>query len=160
MDFEPKHERLAGKSPGAGNKNQAAKRKAEKLLQEGLKNKEVASLTGMDKHTVGDIRKNLEDEGKLDVLAFKRRTALRLASFIGKAVDRLDAEVENIPINQLMLPTAIAIDKLNNLAEVTPTVHVKAELRISADDINKLLNPNIIDVEPLPPAKEIDNQRG
>ena len=112
----------------------------------------------MDRHVVADIRKNLEDEGKLDILAFKRRTAARLASFIGKAVERLDSEVENIPIGQLMLPTAIAIDKLNGLSEATPTVNIKAELRISADDINKMLSPTIIDVTSLPDPKENKGQ--
>jgi hypothetical protein len=135
-----------------------AKKKAEKLLQNGVPPSEVAALTGMDRHVVSDIRKNLQDEGKLDILEFKRRTAARLASFIGKAVERLDSEVENIPIAQLMLPTAIAIDKLNGLSEATPTVNIKAELRISADDINKMLSPTIIDVTSLPDPKEKQGQ--
>ena len=155
MDLEPKNERLVNRAPGAGSKQpKPAKKKAEKLLQEGVPPAEVSALTGIDRGVVADIRKNLEDEGKLDILAFKRRTAARLASFIGKAVDRLDSEVENIPISQLMLPTAIAIDKLNNLTEATPVVTIKAELRISADDINKMLSPNIIDVTTLPDPKE------
>lgn len=155
MDLEPKNERLAGKAGDAGSKQpKPAKKKAEKLLQNGVPPAEVAALTGIDKSVVADIRKNLEDEGKLDILAFKRRTAARLASFIGKAVDRLDSEVENIPISQLMLPTAIAIDKLNNLTEASAVVTIKAELRISADDINKMLNPDIIDVITLPSPKE------
>lgn len=159
MDLEPKHERLAGKPGDAGKMApKPAKKKAEKLLQNGVPPSEVAALTGMDRHVVSDIRKNLQDEGKLDILEFKRRTAARLASFIGKAVERLDSEVENIPIAQLMLPTAIAIDKLNGLSEATPTVNIKAELRISADDINKMLSPTIIDVNTLPPAKENQGQ--
>jgi hypothetical protein len=159
MDLEPKHERLAGKAGDAGKMApKPAKKKAEKLLQNGVPPSEVAALTGVDRHVVSDIRKNLEDEGKLDILAFKRRTAARLASFIGKAVERLDSEVENIPIGQLMLPTAIAIDKLNGLTEATPTVNIKAELRISADDINKMLSPTIIDVTSLPDPKENKGQ--
>jgi hypothetical protein len=49
-----------------------------------------------------------------------------------------------------MLPTAIAIDKMEKLIDPTPTVQVKAELKISADDINKLLGFGgpIIDVNP------------
>lgn len=161
MDLTPKQERLVGKSPGAGDKlPKPAKKKAEKLLQQGIKPSEVAALTGVDKHTVSDIRKNMEDDGKLDILAFKRKTAARLASFIGKAVDRLDSEVDSIPISQLMLPTAIAIDKFNGLSEVAQTVVVKAELRISADDINKMLNTNVIDVNTLPPATPLDNPPG
>ena len=73
-------------------------------------------------------------------------------------MDRLDSEVENIPISQLMLPTAIAIDKLNNLTEATAVVTIKAELRISADDINKMLSPNIIDVTTLPDPKENEGE--
>ena len=49
-----------------------------------------------------------------------------------------------------MLSTAIAIDKLDKVTDAAPTVNVKAELKISADDINKLLsiNSTIIDVTP------------
>jgi hypothetical protein len=54
-----------------------------------------------------------------------------------------------------MLSTAIAIDKLDKLVDPTPSVNIKAELRISADDINKLLDTNslVIDAETLPPPK-------
>ena len=107
-----------------------------------------------DPDTVREMRNNLADSGQLDMLAFKRRTAARLASFIDKSLQRLDAEVDDIPIGQLMLPTAIAIDKMDKLVDPTPTVQVKAELRISADDINKLLGFGgpIIDV--IPSAEE------
>jgi hypothetical protein len=44
---------------------------------------------------------------------------------------------------------------MDKLVDPTPTVHVKAELKISADDINKLLNINTmaIDITPPPEAK-------
>lgn len=155
MDLEPKQDRLDKRIDRPGkNTKKAAVVKTQSLLKEGLSNSEVVKLTGVDKEVVGEIRKKMEDEGKLDVLAFKRRTAARLASFIEKAVGRLDAEVENIPPSQLMLPTAIAIDKFLNLSETAPVVQVKAELRISADEINKLLSPNIIDAETLPDTKK------
>jgi hypothetical protein len=37
-------------------------------------------------------------------------------------------------------------------------VNIKAELRISADDINKMLSPTIIDVTSLPDPKENKGQ--
>ena len=60
MDLEPKNERLAGKAGDAGVKSpKPAKRKAEKLLQNGVPPSEVSALTGIDKGVVSDIRKNL-----------------------------------------------------------------------------------------------------
>lgn len=140
MDSEPKYERLDGTSPGAGQKlPPATKRRIENLLKQGTPPAETAKLVAADPDTVREMRNNLADSGQLDMLAFKRRTAARLASFIDKSLQRLDNEVDDIPIGQLMLPTAIAIDKMEKLVDPTPTVQVKAELKISADDINKLL---------------------
>lgn len=155
MDSEPKYKRLDNTQPGAGEKlPKASRKRIESLLKQGVPPVETAKLVAADPDTVRDMRNNLADSGQLDMLAFKRRTAARLASFIDKSLQRLDAEVDDIPIGQLMLPTAIAIDKMEKLVDPTPTVQVKAELRISADDINKLLGFNgpIIDV--IPPAEE------
>lgn len=161
MDLEPKQERLVprAKRPGK-NTQKTCVNKVKNLLGEGMNNAEVARLTGADKEMVRDMRAKLEDEGKLDVLAFKRRTAARLASFIEKAVARLDSEVDNISPGQLMLPTAIAIDKFVALSEAAPAVQLKAELRISADDINKLLGfgTKVIDADTLPPAQPPEGQ--
>jgi len=140
MDSEPKYERLDSTPPGAGQKlPPATKRRIVSLLKQGTPPAETAKLVAADPDTVREMRNNLADSGQLDMLAFKRRTAGRLASFIDKSLARLDNEVEDIPIGQLMLPVAIAIDKMDKLVDPTPTVQVKAELRISADDINKLL---------------------
>lgn len=155
MDSEPKYERMDTTSPGAGAKlPKATKKRIESLLKQGTPPTETAKLVAADPDTVREMRNNLADSGQLDMLAFKRRTAARLASFIDKSLQRLDNEVDDIPIGQLMLPTAIAIDKMEKLVDPTPTVQVKAELRISADDINKLLGFGgpIIDVTP--PAEE------
>jgi hypothetical protein len=151
MDSEPKYERLNSTSPGAGNKlPKPARKKIESLLKQGVPPAETAKLVAADPGVVREMRNNMADNGQLDMLAFKRRTAARLASFIDKSLQRLDNEVDDIPIGQLMLPTAIAIDKIEKLVDPTPTVQVKAELKISADDINKLLGFGgpVIDVDP------------
>jgi hypothetical protein len=142
-------------SPGAGAKlPKATKKRIESLLKQGTPPAETAKLVAADPDTVREMRNNLADAGQLDMLAFKRRTAARLASFIDKSLQRLDNEVDDIPIGQLMLPTAIAIDKMEKLVDPAPTVQVKAELRISADDINKLLGFGSPVVDVTPPAEE------
>lgn len=155
MDSEPKYERMDNTSPGAGAKlPKATKKRIESLLKQGTPPAETAKLVAADPDTVREMRNNLADAGQLDMLAFKRRTAARLASFIDKSLQRLDNEVDDIPIGQLMLPTAIAIDKMEKLVDPAPTVQVKAELRISADDINKLLGFGSPVVDVTPPAEE------
>jgi hypothetical protein len=156
MDTDPVYERLnkGTAKPGSGMKR-GMKNKITALLKDGTMPSDVARLTGTDPTTVKEIKNELQDTGQLDALAFKRRTALRLAGFIDKATERLNNEVDNIPIGQLMLSTAIGIDKLEKLVDPTPTVQVKAELKISAEDLNKMLslNNDIIDVTPKPKPK-------
>jgi hypothetical protein len=150
MDTDPKFERINSK-PNAGNSlPKPTKKRIETLLKQGMPAAETSKLVAVDPGTVKDIQNNLADSGQLDVLAFKRRTAMRLASFIDKGLARLDDEVQDMPIGQLPLATAIALDKLVGLVDQTPVVNVKAELRISAEDINKLLDINrmTIDITP------------
>lgn len=156
MDTDPKFERLDGTNPEAGKKlPKHTVKRIEQLLKQGTAPSDTAKMTAVEPKVVTEIRNNLQDTGQLDVLAFKRKTAHRLASFVGKATERLEQEVDGIPLGQLMLSTAIAIDKLEKLVDPTPSVNIKAELRISADDINKLLDTKglIIDAEPVDPPK-------
>lgn len=154
MDTDPQYERLPTR-PNADKAKltKATKNRIESLLKQGTPSESVARLTAVAPVEVAQIRNQLQDSGQLDILAFKRKTAMRLASFIDKSTTRLEAEVENIPIGQLMLSTAIAIDKMDKLVDPTPTVQVKAELKISADDINKLLNINSMPIDVTPPPE-------
>lgn len=150
MDFSPSPDRLDKniKEPGS-RLDPAVRKQVKKLLKESTPISQIIDETGVASKTVAEIRKDLSDQGKLDYADFKRRTAQRLASFIGKGIERLDNEVDSMPIGQLPLATAIAIDKLEKLVDATPTVQVKAELRISADDINRMLfGGTVIDVTP------------
>ena len=154
MDTDPKFERMDDTAKDAGKLlPKPTKARIQSLLKQGIAPVQTAKMTAVSAETVRDIRKNMEDAGQLDALAFKRRTAARLASFIDKSVTRLDSEVESIPIGQLMLSAAIAIDKLDKLIDPSPTVNVKAELRISADDINKLLDINKMTIDVTDSAK-------
>jgi hypothetical protein len=140
MDTDPQYERLDDTPKEAGRTlPPATKKRIESLLKQGTPPAETARLVAVEGDVVRGIRNNLQDAGQLDMLAFKRRTAARLASFIDKGLTRLDTEVDSIPIGQLMLSAAIAIDKLDKVTDAAPTVNVRAELKISADDINKLL---------------------
>lgn len=154
MDTDPKFERL-NKNPGAGKAlPKPTKKRIETLLKQGMPPAEASKLVAVDKGIVKDIQNNLADSGQLDVLAFKRRTALRLASFIDKGLARLDDEVQDMSIGQLPLATAIALDKLNGLVDQSPTVQIKAELKISADDINRLLDINNLTIDVTPPEEK------
>jgi hypothetical protein len=151
MDTDPKFERLDDGTRPAKKLPKSSVKRIEELLKQGNPVRDTAKLAAVEPKAVTEIKNQLQDSGQLDVLAFKRKTATRLASFIDKSIQRLDEEVENIPVGQLMLSTAIAIDKFDKLVDPTPTVNIKAELRISADDINRLLDPSMgaIDITPL-----------
>lgn len=155
MDTDPKFERIDSK-PNAGNSlPKPTKKRIETLLKQGMPAAETSKLVAVDAGTVKDIQNNLADSGQLDVLAFKKRTAMRLASFIDKGLARLDDEVQDMPIGQLPLATAIALDKLVGLVDQTPVVNIKAELRISAEDINKLLDINSLVIDVTPPENKL-----
>jgi hypothetical protein len=154
MDTDPKFKRL-NKNAGAGkNLPKPTKKRIEALLKQGMPPAETSKLVAVDHGTVKDIQNNLADSGQLDVLAFKRRTAMRLASFIDKGLARLDDEVSDINLGQLPLATAIALDKLTGLVDQSPVVQIKAELKISADDINRLLDINNLTIDVTPPEKK------
>jgi len=153
MDTNPKFERLGGNENAGKKLTKPTKKRIESLLKQGTSPAETSRLVAVDRDTVSEIRNNLADTGQLDILAFKRRTAQRLASFIDKGIARLDDEVDSIPIGQLPLATAIAIDKIEKLVDPTPSVNIKAELKISADDINKLLDINSLVIDVTPPEE-------
>ncbi|CAB5238237.1 hypothetical protein UFOVP144_29 [uncultured Caudovirales phage] len=155
MDTDPKYKRNDDGVRPAKKLPKSSIKRIEDLLKQGSPVKEAAKLTAVEPKAVVEIKNQLQDSGQLDVLAFKRKTANRLASFVDKSIQRLDEEVENIPIGQLMLSTAIALDKLDKLVDPTPTVNIKAELRISADDINRLLDPSAGAIDITPPDSTV-----
>jgi DNA-binding XRE family transcriptional regulator len=119
---------------------------AEKLLKEGKTCEETAKIVSVRKQTIVNIRKEMEGEGKLELGAWKKEVAGLLGDFVQRGAVRLAQNVDSIPIGQLPMAIAIAIDKVRDLADA-PTVRVEARLRISQDELNKAFSGGELPIE-------------
>ena len=120
----------------------------ENMLKEGMNCEETAKLTQTRKATVVAVRQQMETEGKLELGSWKKEVAGLLGEFVLKGAKRLNAEADNMPLGQIPMSIAIAIDKVRDLQDA-PTVRVEARLRITQDELNNAFNidnKNIIDI--------------
>jgi IS30 family transposase len=121
------------------------------LLDDGVGTAEIANQLGHSKHTVLAVRRAREDAaGGLNLNTWKKTTAATMAAIVAKGSTRLLAEIENIPAGQLPLALAIMTDKVLALQDA-PAVVVEHRLRVSHEDINKMIRGDIIDLPPSPP---------
>lgn len=100
-------------------------------------------------HVVTALRRQDDEERSVDVPAWKRHTAASLARFVAQGSERLVQEVANIPLGQLPVAVAIAIDKINALHDQPQTV-VEHRLRVSQEQISAMILDGCVTVDPLP----------
>ena len=115
------------------------RKRLEMLLLDGKSTKDAAFLVKTKKADAVVVRQQLEAEGKLDLTKVKRRISENLARFAIRASERLAEEVDEMSPGRLAIDTAIAIDKLRDLAEGQQVV-VERKITISQDEINNLLS--------------------
>jgi len=137
-----------------------AQRIAERLLKDGKTVEETAKIVAVRKQTIVNIRKQMEVEGKLELGSWKREVAGDIAEFVRRGSARLVNNVDNIPIGQLPMALAIAIDKVRDLADA-PTVTVETRLKISQDELNKAfsLDSEAIEVIPINQSQQHDTDK-
>jgi hypothetical protein len=154
-DFDSKHELLptntSGGITGDGIPEEKRKRVLE-LYAEGKTNEQVAMLAGVSKPVCIAIKKKA-GSGGLDVVEWKRQVSAMFAGIVQKGAERLMVDIDNIPAGQLPLAIAILTDKILALQDAPQTI-VEHRLKISHDDINKMLKGEVIDISP----KAIDNK--
>jgi DNA-binding XRE family transcriptional regulator len=157
MDYQPNNENLAkaGKSLP-----KTTTRVIENLLKEGKTCEETAKLAEVRKQTVVDIRKQMEQEGKMELGSWKKEVSNLLGEFALKGAKRLVDEIDTMPIGQVTMAVAIAVDKVSQLTDA-PTVKVEARLKISQDDLNKAfgLNAKPIEIIDIPPKNPLDENQ-
>lgn len=143
MEYQPNNENLAkaGKSLP-----KTTTRVIENLLKEGKTCEETAKLAEVRKQTVVDIRKQMEQEGKMELGSWKREVSNLLGEFALKGAKRLVDEIDTMPIGQVTMAVAIAVDKVSQLTDA-PTVKVEARLKISQDDLNRAFLANAKPIE-------------
>jgi hypothetical protein len=152
MEYESKPDRLStNPSIQCTGKNipQEKRKKIVEMLQDGAGTNVIKAETGVSKPSIIAIKKDTEDAGKFDLGTWKRNTASLLSQIVSKGSTRLLTEIENIPAGQLPIAIAIMTDKVMSLQDA-PTVVVEHRLRVSHEDINKMLrgekDPITIDV--------------
>jgi hypothetical protein len=155
MDYSPKDEQT--KKPGSS----LPKGKVEvieNMLKAGKTIEETSKLAACRKQTVVDIRKQMEIDGKMEMGSWKKQMSELLGGFALKGAKRLSDEVDSMPIGQVMMAVAIAVDKVRDLSDA-PTVKVEARLKITQDDLNKAFLPSAgpIEIIDVPPQKPVDN---
>ena len=116
------------------------KRKVEDALSESTRGvADVAKEFGVSTHTVSQIRTLAEDKNPaFNVKRWKRHTAATLAHFTTRGADRLVAEVDKIPLANLCVSVAIAIDKIAALAD-QPTTVVEHRLRVDHGEVESMM---------------------
>lgn len=119
---------------------------AEKLLQDGATCEETAKIVSVRKSTIVSVRQQMEADGKLELGAWKREVAGLLGDFVVRGATRLSENAENIPIGQLPMAIAIAIDKVRDLADA-PTVRIETRLKITQDELNRAFSIDTDDVK-------------
>lgn len=147
MDYKSEDNLLSTNPTGgvSGNGIDPEKRKrVVELLMLGKTTDEVALEAGVSKPVVIAIKK-FEAANGFSVNEWKRNISTALASIVSKGADRLSVEIEKIPAGQLPLAIAILTDKILALQDA-PTTIVEHRLRISHEDINKMIKGDVIDL--------------
>lgn len=150
MEYEPKPEKIRTdiKSRHKGTRIPKEKRdEIEKRLESGEGIVATAKAVGSSEHTVTAIRDTMKD-----VNAWKQGHRVNLMAAAQKMGERLLNEVDNISPSQLPLAIAIITDKALSLND-QPTTVTEHRLRISHEDLDKMLRGQVIDIPPaeLPP---------
>ena len=115
----------------------------ERRLKEGEGIRHISREVGSSEHTVTAIKNSMETGPNLQ--SWKKNVANNLMEFVAKGAQRLNNEVDNIPIGSLPLAIAIAQDKALTLND-QPTHVTEHRLAISHDDIGRLIKGEVIDV--------------
>ena len=107
----------------------------------------VAQEYGLSTHTVSAIRDRAEDaDPSFNLAAWKRSTAATLSRFVSKGATKLEEQVEQIPLANLPIAIAIAIDKIQALHDQPQTV-VEHRLRVDHQSVNSLFHAEGITIE-------------
>jgi len=125
---------------------EALREQIKQLISEGHSQRDIQEKTGVSAHTVVGIRKSMPT---LDEKGWKKNVVNKLRSVVSKGADRLNEEIDNIPITAMPISLGILIDKINVLND-QPTAVIEHRMRITHDDINNIiLEADVIDEKSL-----------
>lgn len=108
-------------------------------LRSGMGMVAVATKHGLSHHIVSALRDAAEEENPaFNLVAWKKSTAATLSRFVSKGAEKLEKQVEEMPLQSLPIAIAVAIDKLLLLHDQPQTI-VEHRLRVDHNSVNELL---------------------
>lgn len=150
MEYSSNHEKFSTnpqKQKQAKSLKPDKKEQVDAMLKQGESASVIAEKTGVDRAVVLCERTELENKGEFKFGSWKKHTANLASSIVTKGLHRLNnGGIEEMPIGQVPLAMAILIDKVQVLQDA-PTQVVEHRLRVTHEDINKMLDGNVIEVE-------------
>lgn len=146
MEYDSKYERVKNdqKSTTLEKLSKEKKDQIIWLTEQGHTQKDIEKEVGVSSHTVVAVRQDMGDSN-IDLGTYKKKTSELFKSIILKGANRLDAEIDKLPITQMPLALAILIDKVQTLND-QPVVVTEHRLKIKHEDINKMLSGDVIDI--------------
>ena len=122
---------------------------------ERITHEDLKARYNLSEHSWLALRRHLDDLGRgFNRARWARHTAATLARFTQLGAERLASEVGEMPLAALPIAVAVAIDKLILLSSDRPAVVIEARLRLSAEDLCKMLaepaSAAVIDITPEP----------
>lgn len=146
MEFESQQERVKNdkKSTTLEKLDKAKKEQIVWMTEQGHTQKDIEEKVEVSSHTVVAVRNEMGDKN-IDLGSYKKQTSDLFKSIILKGANRLDTEIDKLPISQMPLALAILIDKVQTLND-QPVVVTEHRLRIKHEDINRLISGEIIDI--------------
>ena len=153
MEYESNQERVKtdNKSTTLEKLDPEKKKQIVWMTEQGHTQKDIEAEVEVSSHTVVAVRNDMGDKD-IDLGTYKRKTSELFKSIILKGANRLDAEIDKLPITQMPLALAILIDKVQTLND-QPVVVTEHRLRVRHEDINKLMSGEIIDL----PSEKSEN---
>lgn len=157
MEFKSKQEIIGNdqKQNHTGERlPEPVRERIKQMIMEGHTQREIQEETGVSAHTVVGIRKSMP---ALDEKSWKKNMVNTLRNVVSKGANRLNDEIDSIPITAMPISLGILIDKINVLND-QPTAVVEHRMRITHDEINSIiLDADVIDEKPLTETGKQEN---
>ena len=150
MEYKSQSERISNTQTNskATQIDPERKKRCEEMIKEGIPRDDIRKETGLAEHTITAIRQQMEGVPDKD---WKKSVADKLKSVVWKGANKLEGEIETISPSQLPVALAILIDKIAVLQDQPTAIVEQRMIKITHEDINKMLKADVIDINPTPP---------
>lgn len=145
MEYKSNPDRIQKYTKG-GSLSKEKRDSIEAMTKEGKSVEFIAEKMGVKPDTIQGAMQVISDQKGLDVASWKKEMSQNLANTATRLAQRLDDNIDSLPIGQIPLAIAILVDKVQVLQDA-PTVVVEHRLRVSHDDINAMIRGDVIEAK-------------